>query len=128
MADRLSCPGFLPLICGFSIMVIPDKNYFRIGEVSKILGVEPYVVRYWESEFKTVRPVRTRSDQRLYRKKDVEQLLTIKNLLYGEMFTIAGARKKLTDINRGRRDTPLDEGGKLIDIKRKLREIREVVS
>jgi len=116
------------LICGFSIMVIPDKNYFRIGEVSKILGVEPYVVRYWESEFRTVRPVRTRSDQRLYRKKDVEQLLTIKNLLYGEMFTIAGARKKLTDINRGRRDTPLDEGGKLIDIKRKLREIREVVS
>ncbi|MBN2538945.1 MAG: MerR family transcriptional regulator [Deltaproteobacteria bacterium] len=109
-------------------MVIPDKNYFRIGEVSKILGVEPYVVRYWESEFRTVRPVRTRSDQRLYRKKDVEQLLTIKNLLYGEMFTIAGARKRLTDINRGKGNTPLDESGKLIDIKRKLREIKEVVS
>ncbi len=109
-------------------MVIPDKNYFRIGEVSKILGVEPYVVRYWESEFRTVRPVRTRSDQRLYRKKDVEQLLTIKNLLYGEMFTIAGARKRLTDINRGKGNTPQDESGKLIDIKRKLREIKEVVS
>ncbi|MBW2543877.1 MAG: MerR family transcriptional regulator [Deltaproteobacteria bacterium] len=107
-------------------MVIPDKNYFRIGEVSKILGVEPYVVRYWESEFRTVRPVRTRSDQRLYRKKDVEQLLTIKNLLYGELFTIAGARKKLTDINRGE-SSSADEGGRLIDIKRKLREVREII-
>jgi len=118
----------LPLMCGFSIMVIPDKNYFRIGEVSKILGVEPYVVRYWESEFRSVRPVRTRSDQRLYRKKDVEQLITIKNLLYKEMFTIAGARKKLTDINRGKEVAPFDESDKLIDIKRRLREIREVVS
>jgi len=126
MTDGLSCSGFLPLICGFSIMVIPDKNYFRIGEVSKILGVEPYVVRYWESEFRTVRPVRTRSDQRLYRKKDVEQLLTIKNLLYGELFTIAGARKKLTDINRGE-SSSADEGGRLIDIKRKLREVREII-
>ena len=61
-------------------------------------------------------------------KKDVEQLLTIKNLLYGEMFTIAGARKRLTDINRGKGNTPQDESGKLIDIKRKLREIKEVVS
>ena len=127
MADGLSCSGFLPLICGFSIMVIPDKNYFRIGEVSKILGVEPYVVRYWESEFRTVRPVRTRSDQRLYRKKDVEQLLAIKSLLYEEMFTIAGARKKLTDINRERRDTPPNEGSKLIDIKERLKEIKEIV-
>ncbi|MBW2598629.1 MAG: MerR family transcriptional regulator [Deltaproteobacteria bacterium] len=107
-------------------MGIPDKNYFRIGEVSKILGVEPYVVRYWESEFRTVRPARTRSDQRLYRKKDVEQLLTIKNLLYGEMFTIAGARKKLTNINRGK-DSSADEGGRLIDIKKRLKEIKEIV-
>lgn len=108
-------------------MVIPDKNYFRIGEVGKILGVEPYVVRYWESEFRTVRPERTRSDQRLYRKKDVEQLLKIKHLLYEEMFTIAGARKKLTDINRGIGNTPPDDGGRLIDIKRRLKEIKEIV-
>lgn len=114
------------MIRGFSIMGIPDKNYFRIGEVSKILGVEPYVVRYWESEFRTVRPERTRSDQRLYRKKDVEQLLTIKNLLYGEMFTIAGARKKLTDINRGG-NRSADESGRLIDIKKRLKEIKEIV-
>jgi DNA-binding transcriptional MerR regulator len=74
---------------------IPDKSYFRIGEVSRLLGVPPYVVRYWESEFKTVRPIRTRSDQRLYRRKDVEELLTIRKLLYEENFTINGARKRL---------------------------------
>ncbi len=107
-------------------MNIPDKNYFRIGEVSKILGVEPYVVRYWESEFRTVRPTRTKSGQRLYRKKDVKQLLTIKNLLYGEMFTIAGAKKKLTDINRGESSSA---GGddRLIDIKKRLKEIKKIV-
>ena len=107
-------------------MVIPDKNYFRIGEVSKILGVEPYVVRYWESEFKAVRPARTRSDQRLYRKKDVEQLLAIKNLLYEEMFTIAGARKKLAAMNQGDNKFS-DENGRLIDIKRRLKKIKEIV-
>ena len=107
-------------------MVIPDKNYFRIGEVSKILGVEPYVVRYWESEFKSVRPARTRSDQRLYRKKDVEQLLTIRNLLYEELFTIAGARKRLADINRGGNNSA-GEDGRLIGIKRRLKEIKEIV-
>ena len=53
---------------------IPEKTYFRIGEVSKILGVEPYVVRYWETEFKTVKPIRTKSEQRLYRRKDLEEL------------------------------------------------------
>jgi len=107
-------------------MVIPDKNYFRIGEVSKILGVEPYVVRYWESEFKAVRPARTRSDQRLYKRKDVEQLLTIKNLLYKEMFTIAGARKKLVNINQ-EDNSSIDGNVRLIDIKRKLKEIKEIV-
>jgi len=100
-------------------MTIPDKNYFRIGEVSKILGVKPYVVRYWESEFVTVRPVRTRSDQRLYRKKDVEQLLAIKTLLYNEMYTIAGARKRLIDINRQEGQIPSGDDGRLIDIQKR---------
>jgi len=72
--------------------IIPDKAYFRIGEVSKILDVEPYVIRYWESEFKTINPLRTKTAQRLYRKKDVQELLTIKNLLYAERFTIDGAK------------------------------------
>jgi len=106
---------------------IPDKSYFRIGEVSKILGVEPYVVRYWESEFKTVKPVRTRSYQRLYRKKDVDELLTIRDLLYNEMFTIAGAKKRLAQMNRkasGQRD---ENYRRLVEIKKGLREIRKIL-
>ena len=74
---------------------IPDKLYYKIGEVSEITGVEPYVLRYWESEFRIVNPTRTNSKQRLYRKKDLELILEIKKLLYEERFTIAGAKKKL---------------------------------
>ncbi|PKN34517.1 MAG: MerR family transcriptional regulator [Deltaproteobacteria bacterium HGW-Deltaproteobacteria-19] len=81
--------------------MIPDKAYFRIGEVSRILDVEPYVIRYWESVFKTVRPERTRSDQRRYRRKDVQELLVIKDLLYGKRFTIAGAKKELRRMKQG---------------------------
>lgn len=76
---------------------IPDKLYFKIGEVSEITGVEPYVLRYWESEFKLVKPYRTKSNQRLYRKKDVEAIIKIKTMLYDQKFTIAGAKKKLKD-------------------------------
>jgi DNA-binding transcriptional MerR regulator len=73
----------------------PEKLYYKIGEVSEITGIEPYVLRYWESEFKIVSPSRTSSKQRLYRKKDLELILEIKKLLYEEKFTIAGAKKKL---------------------------------
>ena len=76
---------------------IPEKLYFKIGEVSKIVGVKPYVLRYWETEFKEIEPAKSRSNQRLYRRKDVDALLTIKNLLYKEGFTITGARKKIRD-------------------------------
>jgi DNA-binding transcriptional MerR regulator len=74
---------------------IPEKLYYKIGEVSEITGIEPYVLRYWESEFKIVSPSRTNSKQRLYRKKDLELILEIKKLLYEEKFTIAGAKKRL---------------------------------
>ena len=74
---------------------IPDKLYFKIGEVSSITGVEPYILRYWESEFKLVKPYRTKSNQRLYRRKDVESVLKIKKMLYDEKFTIAGAKKRI---------------------------------
>ncbi|MBI5968753.1 MAG: MerR family transcriptional regulator, partial [Deltaproteobacteria bacterium] len=70
---------------------IPDKLYYKIGEVSEITGVEPYVLRYWESEFKIVTPARTNSKHRLYRRRDLELILEIKKLLYEEKFTIAGA-------------------------------------
>jgi DNA-binding transcriptional MerR regulator len=107
---------------------IPDKSYFRIGEVSRLLGVKPYVVRYWESEFKTVRPIRTRSDQRLYRHKDVEELLTIRQLLYEENFTINGARKQLQKMHGEEAPSRWDRREGLLDeIEKGLRMIREIV-
>lgn len=74
---------------------IPDKKYFRIGEVSGIAGVEAYVLRFWETEFKSIHPRRTSSGQRLYSQKDVQVILTIKHLLYEKKFTIEGAKKYL---------------------------------
>lgn len=71
---------------------IPDKLYFRIGEVSRIVGVEAYVLRFWESEFPRLSPKKSGSGQRLYRRKDVELLLELKRLLYEKRFTIEGAR------------------------------------
>ncbi len=76
---------------------IPDKQYFRIGEVAAIAEVEPYVLRFWETEFTTLRPQKTRSNQRMYSRKDVEHVLRIRDLLYEEGFTISGARKQLKD-------------------------------
>jgi len=79
---------------------IPDKLYFRISEVSKLTVLEPYVLRYWESEFKVIKPIRTKSRHRLYRRKDLEILFEIKKLLYEEQYTIAGAKKRLEEIAR----------------------------
>jgi DNA-binding transcriptional MerR regulator len=86
---------------GFVMTIaIPEKQYFKIGEVSEILNVEPYVLRYWESEFKILKPTRTRARQRLYHKRDLELLLEIKHLLYDEKFTIAGAKKRLQEMKK----------------------------
>ena len=74
---------------------IPDKLYFRIGDVSKLTGIKPYVLRYWESEFPAISPKKSGTGQRLYRRKDVELVLEIKRLLYEKRFTIEGARKAL---------------------------------
>lgn len=106
---------------------IPDKNYFRIGEVSKILDVEPYVLRYWESEFSSIRPMRTDSDQRLYRKSDVMTLLTIKRLLYDDMYTIAGAKKKLSVMRKKGTTSPAGGEDLLETFKRELIAIRKIV-
>ncbi|MBB5349070.1 MerR family transcriptional regulator [Desulfoprunum benzoelyticum] len=76
---------------------IPDKLYFKIGEVSKLAGVPPHVLRYWESEFSAIRPKRANSKQRLYRRTDVELILKLKELLHEQRYTIAGARKFLSD-------------------------------
>ena len=86
----------------------PNKLYFRIGEVAKIVGVKPYVLRYWETEFPLLKPGKTPSRHRLYRRRDVELLLEIKRLLYGEGFTIAGAKKQLKDSDAAPPQTPQD--------------------
>lgn len=76
---------------------IPDKLYYKIGEVAKFTGIKTHVLRYWETEFSAIRPNKSRSNQRLYRKQDVELILRLKDLLYNQGFTIAGARKKLRE-------------------------------
>lgn len=74
------------------------KLYYRIGEAAELIGVEPHVLRYWESEFPTIRPQKARSGQRVYSRKDVERLSRIKELLYSQRFTIAGARQRLREL------------------------------
>ena len=76
---------------------VPVKLYYRIGEVSEIVGVEPHVLRYWETEFRSIRPQKSRKGQRIYSRRDVDKLLKVKELLYSHGFTIAGARKRLRE-------------------------------
>ena len=83
---------------------VPDKQYYRIGEVAKITSLKPYVLRFWETEFKMMAPPKSRSKQRMYRKKDIETILQIKELLYKRGFTIKGARKRLNAQARGEQD------------------------
>ena len=81
-------------------MIVSERLYYRIGEVSRITGLKPHVLRYWESEFRVIKPYKSGSLQRLYRKKDLDLILKIKRLLYEEGFTIAGAKKKIRDLER----------------------------
>ena len=77
---------------------LPPKVFFRIGEVSGLVGVEPHVLRYWEREFRSIRPSKSAKGQRVYSRKDVENLLRVKDLLYAQGFTIAGARRRLKGV------------------------------
>lgn len=77
---------------------VPVKLYYRIGEVSEIVGVEPHVLRYWETEFRSIRPQKSRKGQRIYSRRDVDRLLKVKDLLYTHGFTIAGARRRLREV------------------------------
>ena len=107
-------------------MQIPDdKRYFRIGEVSRIIRVEPYVLRYWESEFPQIRPLRADSNQRTYQKKDLEIIFEVKKLLYEEKLTIEGAKQRLKD--RLGRDTPPDMWF-AEDLKKDLQDILKALS
>jgi DNA-binding transcriptional MerR regulator len=113
---------------------IPDKLYFKIGEVAEITGVKPYVLRYWESEFKMVNPSKSRSRQRLYRKSDVELIFRIKELLYEERYTINGARKKLKELGYGRISQPelqfekVESKSAVDKVIQELKEIQDLLS
>lgn len=112
---------------------IPDKLYFKIGEVSELLGVEPYVLRYWETEFAVLSPKKSGTGHRLYRRKDVELLLRIKHLLYEKKFTIEGARQLLQESRGAKARAPkatqrdLFAGDPLPDIRRELAGILEIL-
>ncbi|MEN8184684.1 MAG: MerR family transcriptional regulator [Myxococcota bacterium] len=117
----------------------PEKRYYRIGEVSRITGIKPYVLRYWESEFRWMSPAKSRSKQRLYRKRDIDTIELIKKLLYQDRFTIEGARRRLRELGvDGARDAardsapevPAPEGAQLElhthpDVRAEFRRIRE---
>jgi DNA-binding transcriptional MerR regulator len=112
---------------------IPDKLYFRISEVSKLAELEPYVLRYWETEFKLIKPVRTKSRHRLYRRKDLDIIFEIKRLLYEDQYTIAGARKRLDRIMRhGKKEEQTVDSGEtravLLNTLEELKSIRKLLS
>jgi len=118
---------------------IPDKLYFRIGEVSRLAGIKPYVLRFWETEFSTLGPKKSGKGHRLYRRKDVELVLEIKRLLYEKRYTIEGARKFLESRTRegpsksngnkaGRSQGDLFVGGSILeDIRKELTDILELL-
>ena len=103
----------------------PDKLFYKIGEVSKIVGVEPYVLRYWETEFNFLKPRKNKSGQRVYIKKDVELLLAIKRLLYQERYTIEGVRKRL-GFSSGNSDPKPEQDVQKRDIRQPVRAIEHV--
>jgi len=91
---------------------IPNKLFFKIGEVCEITDTQPYVLRYWESEFTALAPAKNSSGQRIYRRRDIETVVRIKQLLYDEGFTIAGAKKRLEAELTGRTPTPQTEAAR----------------
>src|SRR5512147_3048562 len=95
---------------------IPNKLFFKIGEVCEITDTQPYVLRYWESEFPALAPAKNSSGQRIYRRKDIETVLRIKQLLYEEGFTIAGAKKRLDAEMTGRGTTPVSMASEAVAV------------
>ena len=104
---------------------IPEKLFFRIGEVSHIIGVEPHVLRYWESEFPALAPRKSSSGQRMFRRRDVDLLLRIKHLLYDRKFTIEGARRALNERRQNAGATRRASQGELFPAANPLPEIRQ---
>lgn len=112
-----------------SEIVVPDKLYFRIGEVSSLCHLPSYVLRFWETEFPQLKPVKSSTGQRMYRRKDVEAVLRIKKLLYEEGFTIAGARQQLrSDVKIEKNQAPLPfPSHSVSDLKRLRHGLQEIL-
>jgi DNA-binding transcriptional MerR regulator len=102
---------------------LPAKLYYRIGEVAGIVGVEPHVLRYWETEFRSIRPQKSAKGQRVYTRRDVETLLKVKELLYAHRFTIAGARRKLRE---GGLEPPGPEDASVEEVQRMRRALLDI--
>jgi len=116
-----------------SEVMIPEKLYFRIGEVSRLCRLPAYVLRFWETEFPQLRPVKSTTGQRMYRRRDVENVLRIKKLLYEDGFTIAGARSHLREETKSdKKQTALPFPGRssadLKHIRQGLREILNILA
>ncbi|WP_353684674.1 MerR family transcriptional regulator [Thermodesulfovibrio sp. 3907-1M] len=108
---------------------LPFKIFYKIGETSRIVGVEPYVLRYWETEFPFLKPKKTKTGQRLYTKKDIEMLFLIKKMLYEERFTVEGVRQKLGKMyNRQASNETLTKEDILDKVRIKLKEILRMLS
>lgn len=103
---------------------LPSKLFFRIGEVASLVGVEPHVLRYWEREFRSIRPTKSAKGQRVYSRKDVENLLRVRDLLYRDGFTIAGAKKRLQRAV-ATTDAPHDDGERADEEEREGAEVEE---
>ena len=103
---------------------IPDKLYFRIGEVSKIVSVPTHVLRFWETEFKKIRPKRTSTGQRLYTQRDIRMLLRVKNLLYDRRFTIEGARQHMSAAKKSKSGA---DSKVLSELRSELQQIRDLL-
>jgi DNA-binding transcriptional MerR regulator len=114
-------------------IVVPDKLYFRIGEVSRLCRLPAYVLRFWETEFPQLKPVKSSTGQRMYRRKDVDAVLRIKKLLYEEGFTIAGARQQLRSESKPEKNQvplpfPIQSSADLSRIRNGLQEILGMLS
>lgn len=116
-----------------SEIIIPDKLYFRIGEVARLFHLPAYVLRFWETEFPQLRPTKGSTGQRMYRRRDLDNILRIKQLLYEEGFTIAGARQQLkTDVQLEKKQSPLpfpaQRASNIAHIRHGLEEILGILS
>ena len=133
LAKNMNVAKARPKALRTSEVIVPDKLYFRIGEVSELCHLPAYVLRFWETEFPQLKPVKSNTGQRMYRRKDVEAVLRIKKLLYEEGFTIVGARQQLrseTKTEKGQAAIPFpaQSSAEVQRIRQGLREILNLLS